>query len=277
MTVPPDQDLEARHRENLRAVYHGLNAPPEGAPRRSSGPRWLMRLGPVGAAIAFALGKLKLLGALATVLKLKTVLTMALTIGVYTTQWGFPFALGFVLLIFVHELGHVLMLRAEGIPASAPVFIPFVGAFVAMRGHPRDGWSTAKVAIAGPVLGSIGAWVTLGAGIVLHHPMLVALGRTGLFLNLFNLIPVRPLDGGLLMSALPRAFSIAGFAVGVAAWLALRSTLLLIVLVVGLIGLVQRWRAPHDGPPITVARRAAAFAAWLGLALAIAVTLVRVR
>src|SRR5438105_10730382 len=162
--VNTSDDLETRHREEMRAMDRRLarqSAPPARPVKRGL----LARLGPVGAAIAVLLGKLKLLTGLAALLKLKTIATMAIMVGVYATQWGFPFALGFVLLLFVHEMGHVLMLRAEGIPASAPVFIPFVGAFVAMCAPPRDGWSTAKVALAGPVLGSIGAWAVLGAGL----------------------------------------------------------------------------------------------------------------
>ncbi|HET7224308.1 MAG TPA: site-2 protease family protein, partial [Candidatus Eisenbacteria bacterium] len=228
-------------------------------------------LGPVGAAIAFLLGKLKALSVLVTVLKLKTLLTMALTIGVYATQWGWAFAVGFVLLIFVHEMGHVFVLKAEGIPASAPVFIPFLGAFVAMRAHPKDAWSEFKVAVAGPVLGSIGAGLTLAAGLALHHPLLVQLGRVGLAINLFNLVPVSPLDGGRILAPLPRAFWVAGFALGVAAWLALRSPLLLIALVIGLIGLYQRWHRPIA--PAATWQRVVAGASWLALVAALGAVL----
>lgn len=268
-------ELEQRHLDNLRAVMRGAQVAGAGGGATSPDkpkPRGLLaRLGPVGAAIAFLLGKLKALGVLVTVLKLKTLLTMALTIGIYATQWGWPFAVGFVLLIFVHEMGHVLVLRAEGIPASAPVFIPFVGAFVAMRAHPQDAWSEYKVAVGGPVLGSIGAALTLAAGLVLHHPLLVALGRAGLAINLFNLVPVSPLDGGRILAPLPRAFWIGGFAVGVAVWFALRSPLLLIALAVGLIGLWQRWRRPL--PPAPTWQRLVAGASWIGLAAALGATL----
>src|SRR6185436_10027843 len=133
------------------------------------------RRGLIGSAIAIGallLGKLKFLGLLAGALKLKTFATMALTIGVYAAQSGVAFATGFVLLIFVHELGHVIQLRREGIPASAPVFIPFVGAFVAMRGLPRDAYVEAKVGIAGPILGSLGAWVSLALAFALERNVL---------------------------------------------------------------------------------------------------------
>src|SRR5262249_58531440 len=120
-------------------------------------------------------------------------------------EWGWAFAVGFVLLIFVHEMGHAVALRREGIPAGAPVFIPFVGAFVAMQGRPRDAAVEARVAMAGPLTGSLAAWLTLGAGLAWPQPLLVALGHTAVLLNLFNLVPVPPLDGGRLAGAFPRA------------------------------------------------------------------------
>src|SRR5256886_9698876 len=80
-------------------------------------------------------------------------------------EWGWAFAAGFVLLIFVHEMGHAVALRREGIPAGAPVFIPFVGAFVAMQGQPRDAGVEARVAMAAPVTGSLAAWLVVGAGL----------------------------------------------------------------------------------------------------------------
>jgi len=102
---------------------------------------------------------------------------MLLSIGAYAIEWGWPFALGFVLLIFVHEMGHAVALRIEGIPAGPPVFIPFVGAFVAMHGQPRDAGVEARVAIAGPISGAVAAWIVLGAGLSLEYRLLIALGH----------------------------------------------------------------------------------------------------
>jgi len=264
------EEQEARKRiENLRAILAG---PPAAGPagRRSSAqdavggasqggstgtrdgvhPTHRTRnatLGAIGAAFVFLAGKLKFLGLLAGVLKFKTIATMLVSIGFYATQWSLPFAIGFVLLIFVHEFGHVVVLRREGIPAGAPVFIPFVGALIAMRGMPRDAYVEAKVAIGGPITGSIAAWAVLGAGLLLGRPFLVALGHTGVLLNLFNLIPVSPLDGGRIAGAFSRAFWIGGYAIGVAALLLTQSPMLLLVLVVGLFTLWQRWHHPVPG------------------------------
>lgn len=203
MTAPGDAERRAAELENLRAVYRSLRQPqPAGEARAGRGRS--VAAGAAGAGLLFVLGKAKLLGLLAGVLKFKTLATMLLSIGVYAVEWGWAFALGFVLLIFVHEMGHAVALRAEGIPAGAPVFIPFVGAFVAMQDRPRDAAVEARVAMAGPVVGSLAAWAVLSAGLALEQRLLIALGHTAVLLNLFNLVPVPPLDGGrIVVSLLP--------------------------------------------------------------------------
>lgn len=280
----PNTEAETRRRiENLRAVLAGAAAeasrPGPDAAKRGAGSHPTHRarntlLGGAGAAIVFLLSKLKFLGLLAGVLKLKTLATMVLSIGLYATEWGLPFAIGFVLLIFVHELGHWIVLHREGIPAGAPVFIPFLGAFIAMRGRPRDAFVEAKVAIGGPVLGSLAAWATLAAGLATGQPLLVTLGHAAIFLNLFNLIPVSPLDGGRITGAFSRTFWIAGYALGVVALGVTRSPLLLLVLAVGLFTLWQRWRNPVPGyDAIPRAQRLLIGAAYAGLVIALVVTL----
>lgn len=114
--------------------------------------------------------------------------------GSYAWLWGWKFALGVVVLIFVHELGHFLEAKREGLKPDWPVFIPFLGAYVKhTRGNP---WQTARVAIAGPILGGGGALVCFGIGEVQNSNLLIALGYFGFVLNLINLIPVGILDGG---------------------------------------------------------------------------------
>src|SRR5918992_5971439 len=131
-------------------------------------------------------------------LKLKvftTAASMLVSIAAYAWIWGLPFAIGFVVLIFVHELGHVIELRRQGVPASAPLFIPFLGAVIGMKQLPDDAWKEARVALAGPILGSVGAAVFWVAGEAADSDLLVALAFVGFLLNLFNLIPIVPLDG----------------------------------------------------------------------------------
>ena len=246
MTDGSEAERRSREVENLRAVYQSLQRPEAQARTR----QWHGGKAAAGVAVAgllFVLGKAKFLGFLAGVLKFKTLATMLLSIGAYAIEWGWLFALGFVLLMFVHEMGHAIAMRAEGIPAGAPVFIPFVGAFIAMHGQPRDAAVEARVAIAGPVVGSLAAWAVLGAGLALEQRLLLALGHTAVLLNLFNLVPVPPLDGGRIAGAFTRTYWVIGYALGIVALLVTWSPLLLIVLVVGLWTLVQRWRKPVPG------------------------------
>ena len=246
MTDGSEAERRSREVENLRAVYQSLQRPEAQAKtRQSHGGK--AAAGVAVAGLLFLLGKAKFLGFLAGVLKFKTLATMLLSIGAYAIEWGWLFALGFVLLMFVHEMGHAVAMRAEGIPAGAPVFIPFVGAFIAMHGQPRDAAVEARVAIAGPVVGSLAAWAVLGAGLALEQRLLLALGHTAVLLNLFNLVPVPPLDGGRIAGAFTRTYWVIGYALGIVALLVTWSPLLLIVLVVGLWTLVQRWRNPVPG------------------------------
>lgn len=248
MTELSEAERRAREAENLRAVFQSLQQPkPDAEPESRSSHAGRAAAGAAGAGLLFVLGKAKLLGLLAGLVKFKTLATMLLSIGAYAVEWGWLFAAGFVLLIFVHEMGHAVAMRLEGIPAGAPVFIPFVGAFVAMQGLPRNAAVEAKVAMAGPVAGSLAAWATLWAGVELDQPLLRALGHTAVLINLFNLIPVSPLDGGRIVTAFTRTYWVIGYAVGIGALLVTRSPLLLIVLLVGLWSLVQRWRHPAPG------------------------------
>lgn len=288
---------QTRRIENLRAVLAGAQASakaarapaPPGAPdeaesgSRSPGSHSRQHpshrgrnslLGGLAAALAALAGKLKFLGLLAGVLKLKTLASMVLSVGLYATQWGWAFAAGFVLLIFLHELGHWIVLRQEGIPAGAPVFIPFLGAFIAMRGRPRDALVEAKVAIGGPIAGSFAAWAVLASGLALDLPLLITLGHAGILLNLFNLIPVSPLDGGRIAGAFTRWFWIVGYAVGTVALLLTRSPLLFLVMVVGLFTMWQRWRHPVPGyDAIPRAKRLGIGIAFAALLVALALTL----
>ena len=200
--------------------------------------------------------------------------TMLISVFAYALVFGIWYAVGFVLLIFVHESGHAIVLRREGIPAGAPVFIPFVGAFIAMKGMPRDAYVEAKVAIGGPLLGSLAAWATLGAGLAFAQPMLVTLGHAGILLNLFNLIPVSPLDGGRIAGAFNRAFWIAGYGLGVVALVLTRSPMLLLILVIGLFTLWQRLRHPVPGyDAIPASKRLLIGLGYAALIVLLAVTL----
>ncbi|MGH3133316.1 MAG: site-2 protease family protein, partial [Gaiellaceae bacterium] len=155
---------------------------------------------------------------------------------------GLPFAIGFVLLIFVLELGHVLELRRQGVPASAPLFIPFLGAVIGMKELPDDAWKEARVALAGPILGSVGAAVCWVAGEAADSDVLIALAFVGFFLNLFNLIPIVPLDGGRAAAALHPAFWFVGLVMMVGLVVVSPNPLLILIVVLGGLDLWRRWR-----------------------------------
>ena len=118
--------------------------------------------------------------------------SMVVSVGAYALLGGWWFGLGLVGLIFIHEIGHVLELRRQGVPASAPLFIPFLGAFVGMKQMPKNAWKEAEVALAGPLLGTLGAVGVWIAGVALDSNFLKAMAFVGFFLNLFNLLPDRP-------------------------------------------------------------------------------------
>jgi Zn-dependent protease len=124
-----------------------------------------------------------------------------ISVAAYTLIWGWRFAVGFVLLILVHEMGHFLEARRQGLHPALPVFVPFFGAYVAIKNAPHDPWRNGLISIAGPVLGGIGALACLVAGNANDSDLLRALGYSGFLLNLINLIPIFPLDGGFIGSS----------------------------------------------------------------------------
>ena len=163
--------------------------------------KWLGALGPVGLmlwkfkiAIVFFLTKAKFL--LLGLTKLTTLGSMLAFLGVYWSIWGWKFALGFVLCIYVHEMGHVAELRRFGIAASAPMFIPGLGAFVSLKQLPANVSQDSRVGLAGPIWGLGASAICFAAGAATGTAILTAIGVSAAWMNLFNLIPVWQLDGG---------------------------------------------------------------------------------
>ena len=163
------------------------------------------------AAVIFAIWKLKFIFVAIFKFKLFTVAgSMLVSIGAYALLWGWQFAIGFVVLLLVHELGHVFEAKRQGLPVSAPMFIPFLGALIVLKELPDNAWNEAKVAIAGPIVGGLGAAAVWGLGEAIDSDLLVALAFTGFFLNLFNLAPISPLDGGRIVAAIHPALWVVG-------------------------------------------------------------------
>ncbi len=227
--------------------------------------------------------KVLLLGAKFLVPALKTVGSMGVTIAVYSQIWGWKYAAGFVFLILVHEWGHVLAARHSGLPVSAPVFIPFFGAFILLKKAPRNAWIEAKVALGGPLLGSAAAFVCHLAGLAFHQPLFVALAWSGYSLNLFNLIPVGQLDGGRIVTAIspwlwiPGLLLLCGFL-----WQHPTSIILWIILPAAIFRTLSLFRKSGGEDPryyeVPAGKRLLVGCAYFGLAAALALgTLVRVR
>jgi Zn-dependent protease len=205
-----------------------------------------------------------------------TALSGLVSIAAYALLWSWWFAVGLVVLLFVHEMGHVLEARRQGLPVSAPMFIPFLGALISLKQLPDDVWREARLALAGPILGSLGALAFWGIGVATDRDFFVAMAYVGFFLNLFNLLPIVPLDGGRAVAALHPAFWLVGL-IGLAGLLVLMpNPILILILVIGGMELWSRWR--HRGTAeaaeyysITPGRRIAVAVTYLGLAAVLAV------
>ena len=193
--------------------------------------------------VGFAIWKLKFIFVALFKFKLFTVAgSMLVSIGAYALLWGWQFAVGFVVLLFVHELGHVWEAKRQGLDVSAPMFIPFLGALITLRQLPDNAWNEAKVAIAGPILGSLGAAAVWGLGEALDSDLLVALAFTGFFLNLFNLAPISPLDGGRIAAAIHPSLWLAGMAVLLVLTFIAPNPILILILVLGGLESWRRWQ-----------------------------------
>src|SRR2546423_4806124 len=179
----------------------------EGSKKRKGG---LAGLGGIGAALA-------------ALLKLQWLVVFAkfgfagfsaiVSIVLYSFLFGWPFAVGLVALLFIHEMGHALVMKLKGIPVGGMIFIPMLGAAVLMRQMPKNAKDEAEVGIGGPIVGAIGSSVCLLLALQSPHiPTIWApLAYFGFFINLFNLIPIVPFDGGRVLAAIDRRIWIVGF------------------------------------------------------------------
>ena len=168
----------------------------------------------MGASVLF--GKAKYLVVALKITKLGPLLSMVMTSFAYSFFYGWPFAVGMVGLIFVHECGHLLVMRRYKIPYTPMVFIPFMGAMIGMKESPKSIYDDAMVAFGGPVLGSMAALAVGGVGIALQSQFLLGLADFGYMINLFNLMPIASMDGGRIAAAISPYFSLAGLIGGAA-------------------------------------------------------------
>jgi Zn-dependent protease len=181
----------------------------------------------------------------AVLLKFKFLFSMLVSAAVYVWIGGWWFGIGLVVLLFVHEMGHVLEAKRQGLPVSVPVFIPFMGALITMRQMPHNAWREARLAIAGPIVGSLGALALFLLGIAYDSRPLKALAFLGFLINLFNLLPVIPLDGGRISAALHPAMWFLGFGALLALVFYRPNPLLIIILLLAASELWRRWQLRH--------------------------------
>lgn len=201
-------------------------------------------LAALGALIVKFFSAIKGLLLLAPKLKLLTTAGTALvSVAAYSLWFGWTFAIGLVVLLFVHEMGHVIALRREGIRASAPMFIPFMGALISAKSLGENALAEARVGLAGPILGTLGAAACLAIGEAANSDLFRALAYIGFFLNLFNLLPVVPLDGGRAMAAMAPWMWFLGLGVLVALLFIVPNPILMIIVLLGAMETYRRWQA----------------------------------
>jgi Zn-dependent protease len=237
---------EDRDREPLfRSDLEERPEPPGYEPIRPQGAVWstIKRLAVPLVAVGLLLAKFKTL--LLLLLKVKfvgTAVTMLLSVGAYALLFPVWFAVGAVVLIWVHEMGHVLQLRREGIKASAPMFIPFIGAYVAMKEMPKNALVEARVGLAGPVLGTLGGLATLGIYAATENPVFLGLAYFNFLINLFNLAPMLPLDGGRAVGAMSPVFWLLGIVTMVGLLFVMPNLILILIAFLGGTELWRRWK-----------------------------------
>lgn len=176
---------------------------------------------------------------------MKTGGTMLLSIFVYGFAFGWRYAVGIVLLIFVHEMGHFLAAKRCGLNVGAPTFIPFVGAWIELKEQPMNAETEAYVGIAGPLLGSVAAFAVYLVARNFSSPILLALSYSGFMLNLFNLIPMTPLDGGRIVAVISPKIWFLGIPLLAAVFFWRPSPLLVLI---ALMAIPQMWSALKNAP-----------------------------
>ena len=225
----------------------------------------------MGTALALLLGALKL-GKVGG-----TLITMLVSLAVYGALYGWRFALGFIGLIFAHEMGHFVAARQRGLPVSAPTFIPFVGAWIELKDQPMDVETEAYVAAAGPFVGTVATTLVYFWGSHSESSLLLAIAYSGFFLNFFNLMPLPPLDGGRMTAILSPRIWFVGAPLMLGLMLYRPSPLLILIAILSLPALKKAWHYDPADPEnqayyaVPTAMRVEYGAFYLGLAAFLAV------
>ncbi|SEW30808.1 site-2 protease family protein [[Clostridium] fimetarium] len=174
-----------------------------------------------------------------------TFLSMFLMIWIYAQLYGFAFGVGFVVLLLIHEMGHYITAKLFHLDVSLPLFIPFAGAFINMKEMPENAEVEAKVGLGGPILGSIAAFICMLLYYPLKQDIWLALAYTGFMLNLFNLIPIRPLDGGRAVTAISPWLWLIGLPIAVVFLFKYFNPILLLILILGISEIIKQFKNPN--------------------------------
>jgi Zn-dependent protease len=254
-------------------------APPRPPYEQQRKPPLQRLLGPliVVGALLLKFGKVALL--LLTKAKfLTTSASMLVSVAAYALIWGWSFAAGFVALLFLHEMGHYIQLRREGVKPSGMVFIPFLGAAVGARSLGGSALAEARVGLAGPILGSIACLIPAALWVATGNEFWQALAFTGFFLNLFNLVPVVPFDGGRAMAAMAPWMWFVGLGAMFVLLLVAPNPFVVLFLLLGGFTTYQRWKSRKSGEEGNAAyyrvkpvHRLAVGAVYVGLLVALGV------
>ncbi|MEN8907958.1 MAG: site-2 protease family protein [Clostridiales bacterium] len=160
--------------------------------------------------------------------------SMFVTIFIYAKLYGFAFGIGFVILILIHELGHFLTAKYLNLDVSAPVFIPFIGALIAMKEAPKDSITETKVAFGGPILGSLASIICFYIGITFNSGLFLSLALVGFILNIFNLIPIHPMDGGRIVTSISPKLWFIGIPILLILMIVFFSPIMLLIIILGI-------------------------------------------
>lgn len=257
------------------SYYGGSDIPPQSpyhyspAPQQQSNRGLLGWLGSAGLAL-WAVVKYGLVFAF-KIPALATLFSAMVSFGAYALLFGPWFAVALVVMIFVHEMGHVIEIRRQGMSATAPIFIPLLGAAIFQRGHPSTAVKQAQIGIAGPIAGTIGATAAWTLYTSTNNPIFLVAAAIGFFVNLLNLIPVWQLDGGWILAPVSPWFQVFGLVLiaVLVVFFHFVSVILILVAILGLSSLRSAFRNAKNPyyTSVPVQAKLALGAAWLGLVL----------
>ncbi|KON68788.1 hypothetical protein AKG34_08270 [Peribacillus butanolivorans] len=196
---------------------------------------WLS-LGAIG---LFFLGKMKWLFALLKIAKVGSLISIFVSLGAYALVYGWKFAVALVYLIYIHEMGHLLAAKRKGIKTSNAIFIPFVGALIALKEEPKNANQEAYLAFGGPLLGTLAFLPAIPLFMMTENPFWLLVITLGAMINLFNLMPVHPLDGGRIVGVISTKLWVLGI-IGMVVYLFLHPNPFLILFL--LLGITKWWK-----------------------------------